>query len=117
MNIEAYRNYCIQKKGVTEEFPFDNNTLVFKVMDKMFALTDLEMFTSINLKVNPEEGAELRETYGAVLAGYHMNKKHWITVLMDDTVPDKLIQSWIDKSYDLVVAKLTKTQKAALESM
>lgn len=117
MNIEAYRNYCLKKKGVTEDFPFDNNTLVFKVMDKLFALTDVEMFASVNLKVDPEEGVEIREKYSSVLPGYHMNKKHWITVLIDGTIPDKLFQSWIDKSYDLVVAKLTKTQKAALESM
>ena len=117
MNIETYRNYCIQKKGVTEEFPFDEETLVFKVMGKIFALADVEMFASVNLKVDPEEGFEIREKYSSVSPGYHMNKKHWITVLMDDTIPDKLIQSWIDKSYDLVVAKLTKTQKVALESM
>ncbi len=117
MNIEGYRTYCLNKKGVTEEFPFDESTLVFKVMNKMFALTDVELFTSVNLKVDPEEGEEIREKYAAVLPGYHMHKKHWITVLMDGTISDKLVLSWIDKSYDLVVAKLTKSQKAALESM
>ncbi len=71
MNIEKYRSYCLEKKGVTEEFPFDNNTLVFKVMGKMFALTDVTTFSSINLKCDPEEAIELRETNEAVQPGYH----------------------------------------------
>jgi predicted DNA-binding protein (MmcQ/YjbR family) len=71
VNIETYRTYCLAKQGVTEEFPFDNNTLVFKVMSKIFALTDVTNFTSINLKCDPEEAIELRETYEAVLPGYH----------------------------------------------
>jgi predicted DNA-binding protein (MmcQ/YjbR family) len=104
-------------KGVTEEFPFDKNTLVFKVMGKMFALADLELFTSINLKCDPEIGAELREQYPAVQPGYHMNKKHWNTVIMDGSVPDKLIRGWITDSYDLVTKTLTKSQKLALESL
>jgi predicted DNA-binding protein (MmcQ/YjbR family) len=117
VNIEAYRNYCSAKKGVTEEFPFDNNTLVFKVMGKMFSLADVLDFESVNLKVDPEVGVELQERYHAVQPGYHMNKKHWITVLMDGSVSDKLICQWTDNSYDLVVSGLTKTQKAALESL
>jgi predicted DNA-binding protein (MmcQ/YjbR family) len=117
LNIEAFRNYCLRKKGVTEEFPFDENTLVYKVAGKMFALADVEKFESINLKVDPEEGAVLRETYPAVQPGYHMNKLHWITVLMDGSVPDRLVMGWIDKSYQLVVSKLTKSQRAALGSL
>jgi predicted DNA-binding protein (MmcQ/YjbR family) len=116
VDIEAYRAYCLSKKAVTEEFPFGEDTLVFKVMGKMFALTDVTSFSSINLKVNPEEGEELRERYPSVQAGYHMNKKHWITVLMDGSVPDKLTRQWIDNSYQLVVSGLTKSQKSALES-
>ncbi len=108
MNIEAFQKYCITKKGVTEEFPFDNNTLVYKVMGKMFALTDIERFESINLKCQPEVGAQLREEYAGVQPGYHMNKKHWITVTMDGSISDKLVKSWIDTSYDLVVASLPK---------
>ncbi len=96
------------KKGVTEEFPFDNNTLVYKVMGKMFALTDVEEFESINLKCDPEVGAQLREEYAAVQPGYHMNKKHWITVQMDGSIGDKLVKSWIDASYNLVMAILPK---------
>ncbi len=117
MNIESYRNYCIKKKGVTEEFPFDEQTLVFKVMGKMFALTNVDGFSRISLKVDPEEGMELKERYNSVVPAYHMNKLHWVNVLMDDSIPDNLIKSWIDKSYELVVQKLTKTQKAALETM
>jgi predicted DNA-binding protein (MmcQ/YjbR family) len=117
MNIETYRTYCLSKKGVTEETPFGENTLVYKVMGKMFALTDLEDFSSINLKVEPEIGEELREKYASVQPGYHMNKKHWVTVLMDGSIPDKLLRQWTDNSYDLVVSGLTKSQKSALESI
>lgn len=116
MDIETFRSYCLSKKGVTEEFPFGEETLVYKVMGKMFALTDLENFESVNLKVDPEVGADLQEKYPAVKPGYHMNKKHWITVAMDGSLPDKLVQSWIDTSYQLVVSGLTKKQKTALES-
>lgn len=83
----------------------------------MFALTGIEGFESINLKVDPERGLELRERYPAVQPGYHMNKKHWITVVMDGSIPDKLLRQWIDHSYDLVAAGLTKKQKQALESI
>ncbi|HEY5691683.1 MAG TPA: MmcQ/YjbR family DNA-binding protein [Cyclobacteriaceae bacterium] len=107
----------MSKKGVTEEFPFDENTLVYKTMGKMFALTDLDLFTTINLKCIPEEGAELRERYPAVLAGYHMNKKHWITVEMDGSIPDKELKAWIDTSYNLVVKTLTKSQKLTLNTL
>jgi predicted DNA-binding protein (MmcQ/YjbR family) len=117
MNIESYRAYCLTKKGVTEEFPFGEDILVYKVMGKMFALTDLEKFESINLKVDPEVGEELREKYSSVQPGYHMNKKHWVTVLMDGSISDKLIRQWTDSSYDLVVSGLTKSQKSALESI
>jgi predicted DNA-binding protein (MmcQ/YjbR family) len=115
--LESYRNHCLSKKGVTEEFPFGEDTLVFKVMGKMFTLTGIEHFDSINLKVDPEEGVQLQERYPSVSPGYHMNKRHWITVLMDGGVPDKLILKWIDQSYELVIASLTKKQKSALHSM
>jgi predicted DNA-binding protein (MmcQ/YjbR family) len=114
MNIEGYRAYCLSKKGVTEEFPFGANTMVFKVCGKMFSATDVEDFASINLKVQPEMGVELRERYPAVQPGYHMNKKHWITVIIDGSLPDKLLCSWIDNSYSLVVAGLPKSQRAGL---
>ena len=81
----------------------------------MFALADLENFTSINLKVDPETGIELRERYTSVLEAYHMNKKHWITVMIDGKIPDKLIKQWIDTSYDLVKAGLSKSIRAQLD--
>jgi len=107
LDIESFRDYCLIKKGVTEEFPFDQNTLVFKVMGKMFALTDIDFFKSINLKCDPEEALILREKYPSVTPGYHMNKKHWNTILPDDNVPDDLIKKWIDNSYKLVVKNLS----------
>jgi predicted DNA-binding protein (MmcQ/YjbR family) len=111
LNIESFRSFCLSKKGVTEEFPFGEDTLVYKVMGKIFALTDLESFESINLKCDPENGVQLREQFASVLPGYHMNKKHWITVLMDGSIPDQLIRQWIGDSYQLVVATLSKSQK------
>jgi predicted DNA-binding protein (MmcQ/YjbR family) len=117
MNIEGFRNYCLTKRGVTEEFPFDANTLVFKVMGKMFALTDLEAFESINLKADPEQVVALQEQFSAVLPGYHMNKKHWISVMMDGTIKDSLICQWIDDSYNLVSASLPKKDKEMLKQL
>ena len=108
MNIEEFRDYCLSLKGVTEDFPFDDQTLVFKVKGKMFALADIDYFESINIKCDPEETFELRERYTAVLPGYHMNKKHWNTVKMDGSLPDSLVCEWIKKSYDLVVSGLPK---------
>lgn len=115
MNIEQFRNYCLDKEMVTEEFPFDQQTLVFKVAGKMFALTDVETFESINLKCDPEQAVEIREKYDSVLPGYHMNKKHWNTVLIDGRIPDKLLLEWIDNSYLLVVATLPKNVQEKLK--
>lgn len=110
MNIEQIREYCLKKKGVTEEFPFDEETLVFKVAGKMFLLTSLESIPlQINLKCDPEKAVELREEYEAVQPGYHMNKKHWNTIIVDGSVPTKQIFEWIDDSYNLVVAGLNKS--------
>lgn len=117
MNIESFRSFCMQKKGVTEEFPFDQNTLVFKVMGKMFALADVDLFTSINLKCLPAVGVELRERYPSVQPGYHMNKRHWITVEMDGSIPDKMLKEWITESYNLVTKTLTRSQKLILDSL
>jgi len=117
LNIESFRSYCLSKKGVTEEFPFGEDTLVYKVMGKMFALTDLESFQSVNLKCEPEVGVQLREQYTSVLPGYHMNKKHWITVIMDGSIADKSIKQWIDQSYQLVVSSLAKSQQALLDGL
>lgn len=117
MNIEEYRNYCLAKSGTTEEFPFDENTLVFKVMGKMYALTDVEEFVSINLKCDPELAVELREKYSGVIPGYHMNKKHWNTVMTDGSVSDQLIYQWIEDSYNLIVAKLPVKDREFLKEL
>jgi predicted DNA-binding protein (MmcQ/YjbR family) len=106
MNIEEFREYCIAKPRVTEEFPFDENTLVFKVMGKMFALTDLVDEFSLNLKCDPERAIALREQYPAIQPGYHMSKVHWNTVNMDGSLSQKMILELIDHSYQLVVDKL-----------
>ncbi|NBC82702.1 MAG: MmcQ/YjbR family DNA-binding protein [Bacteroidetes bacterium] len=116
MNIEEVRSYCLQKPAVTEGFPFGPNALVFKVLDKMYALLNLED-KRINLKCAPHKAQELREKYEAVIPGYHMNKKHWNTIILDGTVPDPLIKEWIDHSYDLIVEKLPKSQKTKLNAI
>lgn len=108
MNIEQYRNYCIAKKGVTEGFPFDENTLVFKVMGKMFALTGVDTFNFINLKCDPEKAVELREQFNGIKPGYHMNKTHWNSVYLNEDVQDEMIYQLIDDSYNLIVKSLTK---------
>lgn len=115
MNIELFRDYCITKTGVTEEFPFGPDTLVFKVGGKIFAITDLESFESINLKCDPRLAVELRERYINVIPGYHMNKKHWNTVIIDELLDDRLVFQWIDHSYDLVFRGLPEKVKENLK--
>ena len=102
MDIVTLRDYCISKKGSMETFPFGDDTLVFKVKDKIFALVNLDGDLSINLKCDPALAIDLRERYSSVTPGYHMNKKHWNTVLLDGSVPDKEVFSWIDHSYGLI---------------
>ena len=114
MTFDEFRSYCLAKKGVTEETPFGDDTLVFKVGGKMFALTGISSFTGINLKVDPEVGVELREQYSWVLPGYHMNKRHWITIDMTGAIKEKLLKSWIDNSYNLVAAKLHKSIRLSI---
>ncbi len=116
MNIEELRAYCLTLKGVTEDFPFDENTLVFKVVGKMFCLTDLEGNLTINVKNEPEKNIELREEYPAIKPGYHMNKVHWNTIEINGTIPDDVIKNLIDESYDLVVMKLTKQEQQKLKN-
>ncbi|OAB79911.1 MmcQ/YjbR family DNA-binding protein [Cochleicola gelatinilyticus] len=118
MNVEEFRSYCMAKKGVTESFPFDNSTLVFKVMNKMFALCSLEKHpSSANLKCDPERALELREEYdGIITPGYHMNKQHWNTVVLEG-IPKKLVLELIDHSYDLIVKGLTKKLQAELAAL
>lgn len=119
MNIEELREYCLSKKGVTESFPFDENTLVFKVMGKMFALTGLERVPpQVNLKCDPERSAALREEYdGLIYGAYHMSKLLWNTVEYSEHVPRTLVLELIDHSYELVVAGLTKKLQRQLAAM
>ena len=117
MNIEELREYCISKPAVTESFPFDESTLVFKVAGKMFLLTDLVDALSINIKNTPEKVIELREYFPGVLPGYHMNKVHWITVMIDGSIPDTLLHEWIDESYTLIVAGFSRKEKALYAEM
>ena len=114
MHIEFFRDYCLAKKGVTEHFPFDEVTLVFKVMNKMFALTRITAFESINLKCDPEKAILLRENFSGIIPGYHMSKIHWYTVSTDGSVPEKLLIELIDESYYLIVNNLTKKEKVEL---
>lgn len=111
MDIESFRTYCLSFPDVTEEFPFGPETLVYKVKGKLFALTDIDHFESINLKCDPEKAIELRERYDAVQPGYHMNKKHWNTIKMDPSIKDEWVRSWIKDSYDLVRASLPKSKR------
>jgi predicted DNA-binding protein (MmcQ/YjbR family) len=115
MDIETYRKYCLRKKEVTEEFPFDKSTLVYKVAGRIFALANIEPFENINLKCNPDTALQLREMHEGVTPGYHMNKKHWNTVSIDGSLPDKTICQWIDDSYALVVGNLSKRDRKWLE--
>ena len=109
MNIEEFRDYCLSKKYVTECFPFDTTTLVFKVANKMFALSGLEHHPStVNLKCDPEESIELRAEYPEIIAGFHMSKKHWNTITIEGGLSHDFIKELIDHSYDLVVKGLTK---------
>lgn len=117
MNVENLRMICLKLPGVTEGFPFDETTLVFKVMGKMFALMNLDGPLRINLKCDPDEAIDLRERYSFVLPGYHMNKQLWNTVVVDEFTPDDLLIKWVKDSYQLIVAKLPKKVKAELDAL
>ena len=117
MNIEEYHDYCLSKPGVTAEFPFDERTLVFKVVGKMFALTDVDEFISVNLKCDPEKSIELRDMYSGIIEGFHMSKKHWNTVQTDGSIDDPLLTELIDHSYELVVAGLPKKDQEFLKAL
>lgn len=109
MNVEELRNYCLRKQHVTESFPFDAETLVFKVANKMFALCSLDEHPAkVNLKCEPIRALELRAEYNEIIPGYHMNKKHWNTVTIESSLSDKLIMQLIDNSYSLAIKSLPK---------
>ncbi len=118
MNIENIREFCIAKKGTSDDFPFDEHTLVVRCMNKIFILISLDSDPpSINLKCDPERAIELRETYpDAIVPGYHMNKKHWNTVYVEQ-ISDALLRELITHSYDLIAASLKKTERELLAAM
>lgn len=112
MNLEIFYEYCLSKKGVTEHFPFDEDTLVFKVGGKIFALSSLLQWekneASVNLKCDPERAQELRAEYEEIKPGFHMSKVHWNTVALNGNLPTGFIKELIDHSYELVFKSLTK---------
>ncbi|MDN3664567.1 MmcQ/YjbR family DNA-binding protein [Algibacter miyuki] len=119
MNIEQLRQYCLKKKGTTEAFPFDNDALVFKVLGKMFVLTSLAKWergeASINLKADPDYALELRAAYDGIRPGFHMSKKHWNTIYLNEgDFSPNFIFKLIDHSYDMVVKGMTKKMKENL---
>ncbi len=119
MNIEQLREYCLSKKGATESFPFDENVLVFKVLGKMFVLTGLDSWekgeAAVNLKASPDYSEELRAEYNSIRPGYHMSKKHWNTLYIDEgELEIKLILKLINHSYDMVIKTLPKKLRDTL---
>ena len=109
MNIEELRDYCLSKSGVEETFPFGPDTLVYKVGGKIFLLMGLDNEgLRFNVKCDPDMAIELREEFSCVLPGYHMNKKHWNTIIVDGSAPAKQLKEWINHSYELVVDSLAK---------
>jgi len=116
MNIESLRDYCLAKPGVVETLPFGPDTLVFKVMDKMFLLVGLNSPDSFNVKCDPEKAVQLREEYEEVQPGYHMSKIHWNTVSMEGRLTELQLKEMIDHSYALIVASLPKSKQALLHS-
>lgn len=116
MNIEEYRDYCLSLPEVTEGFPFGDETLVMKVRGKVFTLASLGADFTFNVKCDPEKAIELRETFSEVLPGYHMNKKHWNTIIPNGSASDALLREWIHDSYRLVVAKLPLSERKTLLS-
>ena len=115
MDIESIRDYCLAKTAVEEGFPFGDNVLVFKVRGKIFLLARLDVAVlEFNVKSDPEQAIEWREQYAAVQPGYHMNKKLWNTVIMDGSIPTRVVRQMIDDSYRLVVLSLPKKQQEGL---
>ena len=115
MNIEEFRDYCLSKKYVTECFPFNETTLVFKVANKIFALSGLEHHPStVNLKCDPEKSIELRDQYSDIIEGFHMSKIHWNTITIEGGLSNQFIKDLIDHSYEIVVKGMTKKQQKEL---
>lgn len=124
MNIEDFRNYCLSLKGAEEEMPFgkatseyDKNLLLFSISGKWFCFVNIEIFDFCTLKCTPEQSKELQEKYEGIKPGYHMNKKHWISVRFNEDVPESVIEQLVRQSYELVVNSLPRKQKAILGNM
>ena len=121
MNLENYYEYCLSKKGVTEHFPFDEDTLVFKVGGKMFALSSLAQWEkgepSINLKCDPDRAQELRAEYSDIRPGFHMSKVHWNTITVNGELSTAMVKELIDHSYDLVFKSLTKKLQTEIQEL
>ena len=114
IEFEEVRDRCLSKAHVSEEFPFDENTCVWKVAGKVFALADIDAFDGVTLKCDPEYAVELREQFTGIIGGYHANKKHWNTVRSEADVPRALVLGLIDHSYERVVAGFSQKQRKAL---
>jgi predicted DNA-binding protein (MmcQ/YjbR family) len=119
MDLEEVKRYCASKKGATWDFPFDAETLVYRVMGKIFALVPSANAPStparFNLKCDPVRAELLRQTYSAVIPGYHMNHRHWNSIILDGSIPDDDIMDMVDHSYDMVVKGLSKQEREKLE--
>jgi predicted DNA-binding protein (MmcQ/YjbR family) len=114
MNTEEYRDYCLSFRSTSESFPFNDTVLVFKVLDKIFSLTDIRSYNGVNVKCNPEKAIELREEYFGVTPAFHMNKRHWNTISVDGSISDKLIKEWIKDSYYIVVSTMPKKKQTEI---
>ena len=112
MDFETLRSYLLARPGASEDFPFDEKTLVLKVGGKLFALLGInQQPIRLNLKCDPLQAELLRERYAAILPGYHMNKRHWNTLVLDGSIPDAEIRAMIDASYALVVKGLPRSKR------
>ncbi len=117
MEVDALRDHCLSKPEVTEGFPFGPEVLVFKVAGKMFATLSIDAIPPrMNLKCDPDEAVARRARWASVEPGYHMNKRHWNTIISDGSIPDEEVRSWIDDSYRLVVRTLRKADRERLQT-
>ncbi len=117
MYLDELREYCLQKKGTSEDTPFGPDTLVFRVMGKIFAITGIDEYEFVNLKCDPERAIELRDQYAGIKPGWHMNKKHWNSVMTDGSVGEHLFKELVDHSYELIASSLPKKVREELESL
>lgn len=123
MNVEDFRKYCLSLRGAHDKLTFKNSNskcdkdiLVFSVAEKWFAFANIEVFDFCNLKCDPEESERLQAKYEDITPGYHMSKKHWISVRFNQKVPDSLIKDFVKKSYELVLDTLTKKERFELDN-